>query len=505
MKSPGAQDTYLSRFIRGALQQAPATLFAAVFSLAVAALYTRMFTPEEYGVYSFVIAITGPVIVILTEWLAQSIGRFYNEYMRRGRLNDIWQLVTVFSTMLVTLTALGTLAGLGWAALTHRSLDLLLCGSAVAVVLLQGMSAVLLPVFLADFRANIYRRLTLGTTVTGTAVSLLLIALFGKHVAYLLTGQAIALLIFLTLTVRFSGWTFRWAHLRALTRTRHTAARYTRYGLPMMAWFLSASLLDVSDRYAIQSFRGAHEMGLYAVNYGLISGLAMLINVPVSLTLGPLLYEQWSKRDTVAVTATVKQMTTVYAAFALFFVGLIVVVERDLVNLLLGEEFRPGYVILVPVLIGRLLWGLSIIGQKSLELRERTNLMAWNAAAAAFCNVLLNLLLVPRYGYIAAAYTTLASYGLYVLLIARQTRTQIRWSIHPTPVVHALIASGVAAALTTLVLRWVGNTPLTGLLLGTAIFTVIFAALYGPTLPPVRASLYRLVRPSHRRSSPDVP
>jgi len=79
------QSTYIRRFIRGALQQAPATLFSAVFSLAVAALYTRMFTPEQYGVYSFVIAITGPLITVMTEWVAQPIGRFYNEYMRRDR------------------------------------------------------------------------------------------------------------------------------------------------------------------------------------------------------------------------------------------------------------------------------------------------------------------------------------------------------------------------------------------------------------------------------------
>lgn len=477
--------SYVKRFVRGALAQAPATLFSAIFSIAVAAFYTRIFTPEQYGVYSFALAITGPVITLLTEWIGQPIGRFYNEYSSRGRLSDLWQLITVLGTIFVVVIIFASSSIYIYFTLSDHLFDRLLYFSACLVVFFQGLSAILLPIFLASFRSEIYRRLTVGSAISGTLISVALIGTFGKNISFLLLGQSIALIASVIITLLLSGWKFNTKHFRASFRLRQTFVRFAKYGLPMMAWFFAASLLDISDRYAIQYFRGAKEMGLYSVNYGLISGLAMLINVPVSISLAPLVFEQWRNRDVLAVSATLKQMTTLYAVLACFFIGLIAVIGKDLVNLLLGEGFRVGYVILVPVLIGRVLWGVSIIGQKTLELQERTLTMALNGLTAAATNVVMNILLVPRFGYIAAAYTTLVSYGIYVALIWFQAKGSIQWSIDFYVLLKAGSSVFLSVIITILFLTLIKDS-LSSLILGTAIFSFFSILTFGVMYSPLR-------------------
>jgi O-antigen/teichoic acid export membrane protein len=116
------------------------------------------------------------------------------------------------------------------------------------------------------------------------------------------------------------------------------------------------------------------------------------------------------------------------------------------VDVLLGDEFRAGYVIHLPVAAGAVLWGASMLGHKSMEFAERTTLMLWDVLIAAVINVSLNLVLVPTFGYVAAAYTTLASYAVYVALIWWQARGLVPWDIPYRQVVLNVVAAIVSWA-----------------------------------------------------------
>ena len=49
------------------------------------------------------------------------------------------------------------------------------------------------------------------------------------------------------------------------------------------------------------------------------------------------------------------------------------------------------------------------------QFMKKTVGMAFGSALAAIINVALNMLFIPKYGYIAAAYTTLVSYGFLLV------------------------------------------------------------------------------------------
>ena len=90
------------------------------------------------------------------------------------------------------------------------------------------------------------------------------------------------------------------------------------------------------------------------------------------------------------------------------------------------------------------------------------------AVVAAVLNVILNLIFIPQYGYIAASYTTLVSYVLVVLLhwayCVRLTDIQVyKWQ---KLLVYAVIVSVAGSALGFVAEKWILRYAIVLLLLG---------------------------------------
>jgi O-antigen/teichoic acid export membrane protein len=134
-----------------------------------------------------------------------------------------------------------------------------------------------------------------------------------------------------------------------------------------------------------------------------------------------------------------------YYALVLCFVGLgwALLVEHAL-PWLAGPEFQAAYRITPWVVGGYVLGGLYFIPTNLLFWRRQTRVIPLVTVAAGAANIGLNLWLVPRYGAIAAAWSTLVAYGLLLALTW--------WSaerLHPFPYEYRRLGlmAGLALAL----------------------------------------------------------
>ena len=92
---------------------------------------------------------------------------------------------------------------------------------------------------------------------------------------------------------------------------------------------------------------------------------------------------------------------------------------------------------------------------------EKTNFIAMGTAGAAVMNIVLNAICIPRFGYVAAAYTTLATYLLYFAvhyLLARMIQKEYLF-VNKTVilcVIGILISVAVANVfMKQILIRWV--------------------------------------------------
>lgn len=431
-----------SGILRDALGYLPAMLVPSVVALASATVFTRLFEPDQYGRFTFALAIVGPMATLLSQWLAQPLERFLIEYRLSGELPTLHYVVRQALRAVVGIVLAGTVLGsltvfaAGWG----FDVWLLFTGAMLALVS-QTVTTVLLPMLSASFEIGAYRRFLVNAALASFFFSLLLVLLASRNVAWLMWGHALGLAVLVPSLVRRTGFAAPTAFTSADRAQASTILkRLLAFGVPMAVWHGAIVLLSISDRYVLEAFRGTGEQAIFSVNYNLIASIAALANVPVNIAAGPILYAAWAAGQRATVQDTIARMTELYAVVAIALIGGVAVVGEAFVRIVLSEHYHDGQLILVPVAVGVAIQGAANVGRKGLELHERTPALALCALSAAGLNIALNTVFVPTFGIIAAAYTTTISYLAYAILIGIATRHVLPWRV---PVTRILSLAGM--------------------------------------------------------------
>ena len=476
----------LRRFGLDSLGHFMASVISTVLGLASTYLFTRLFPPGAYGQYSLAVAIVAPMVVMVSEWAAQPVGRFYSEYRTSGKMMA-YRRVTITLGKYVVGLSLGAASLLVWSAVGSWGWGLSL--GAAANVFVDAVLSLVLPIILASFESSLYRRIQVVRAMLRLGIAIGLVHTLGTHPANLVWASVVAGLVVAPVILSSADLLTKpqpngdWANSvcdcsRAFQTDTDHVRRFVRYGAPMTGWFLALQLLAAGDRYVIQIYLGSEAVGVYSANYNLIASAAGLLSAPVTFAAFPIIMRMWADGRRQETGLAVRDMTGWYFVLGLGIVFGTCLIARDLVSVLLGPEFRSGYPILPPVMVGMVLWNASLLGQKTLEVREATLVMVAVAGMAALANLMLNLLFVPRYGMVAAAYTTAIGYAIYALGIWQASRgTDVPWQIPWYMLARSLVAGAIACGVVAVWTRQVEHSTLARLVQKGAGFTVLYLLL----------------------------
>jgi O-antigen/teichoic acid export membrane protein len=116
----------------------------------------------------------------------------------------------------------------------------------------------------------------------------------------------------------------------------------------------------------------------------------------------------------------------------------------ELVDVLGGSEFESADRAVPGIALGWLGWTVAVVLQTELAVSRRTGVIAVVTSVAAVVNVGANLLLIPPFGFVGAAWATALSFGLLAAIYAVYER---RLSPAPYPLgTLAVVAATVGAA-----------------------------------------------------------
>lgn len=189
------------------------------------------------------------------------------------------------------------------------------------------------------------------------------------------------------------------------------------------------------DIFLIGYFLTATEVGYYAAAVSL-SRFFWRVPQSMQMVTYPATSEYWSKGEHESLSKMIDKSMK-YSACILLITGLGVwFFAKDIVTFLFGDEFIYAVLPLQILLIGTVINGAtsrSIGG--SLAGAGRPGLGLIKASVTATVNVLLNLLLIPRFGIVGAAVATAISLalasGLGIFLIVRTLHVKIdfKWLV----------------------------------------------------------------------------
>jgi O-antigen/teichoic acid export membrane protein len=425
------------------LSYGPAQFVPFLVSLASTWVFTRLFSPSDYGLYSLIVAGTGLLIITLIQWFQQSILRFLPDAAQKGSLSCFLRDVSVLFLIIEGILSFATLVGLFLICfLAPRYSAIYLLGS--VLVLTGAAYAVFLTVFQARLDATGYGKYAVALPLLQFGLSLVIVWQLQRTVTGLIIGMAIAS----TVVVFLMGRELRIDQLLKGTRLqidRAILSKFVHYGVPMVAWFWLSQVLSVSDRFIIGHYRDTAEVGIYSSNYNLVLAGMRLLGGPFINAAHPLIMSAWSQRSSEnEVQRLISYMTRSFLLVAAPMIVLGTILSRDIVSLLLGRAYHEGYIVIPVVAIGFVAWYLGMYGHKGFELLGKTRVMTQLAAVCALVNVALNVILVPRYGYIAAAFTTTLSYALYPLLVHMWSQRYLPWVFPWLSALRILAASVVS-------------------------------------------------------------
>jgi O-antigen/teichoic acid export membrane protein len=191
--------------------------------------------------------------------------------------------------------------------------------------------------------------------------------------------------------------------------------RMIHYSFPLLIAGLSGSINDALDkvilRRVIGNETGLETVGEYGAGYKVAVLMALFIQM-FRFAAEPFFFER-AKHENAKET---------YAYVMKYFVIIMLVVFLGInlylsgIQFIIGSVFRESLIVVPIVSMGYLLYGIYINHSIWYKLNDLTRFGIYITLIGAIITILINVLLIPVYGYMASAWAHVASYGSMIIM-----------------------------------------------------------------------------------------
>ena len=192
-------------------------------------------------------------------------------------------------------------------------------------------------------------------------------------------------------------------------------AEYLKYalffGIPLIPHSMSDYILSFFDRLVINDIEGASSTGIYTMAYQ----VGMIINLVVvasNRSWQPIFYKEMEAGNYKKINVTANKYANTIYALAI----LLILFTREAYTVLVDAKFNDGMQLVPIIIVSYVILLLYTYYSHYSLYNKKTFLISISTLTAGVANILLNYWLIPIFGYIAAAYTTLVSYLLLFIL-----------------------------------------------------------------------------------------
>ena len=443
---------------------------------------TRYLSPGDVGVVDTLMSLTVVLVIVLRMGITMAFFRFYFDAEDDAARTTVVRTSFWFTMSMATLGLV-----VGWILAPQISHLLFTTDSKAnvvraALILLwaQMNYEQLTSLFRVEERSVSYVAATLANVIITVVATILLVAVWHKGAIGVIVGNFTG-----TLAVYFVLLGYRRFQL-GLEFNRPLFRQMQRFGLPLVPSGIALWVIDLSDRFFIVHIKGLTENGLYSVGVRISTALLLLL-IALRTAWPAFAYSIKSDDDAKRTYAFV----LTYVMYACCWLSLTLsLLAPWIVRLLTTPKFY-GASEVVPLLV---FGGTSFIAFNVMSIgigrAKRTQFNWVVTGVAAAVNIGLNFILIPPYGMMGAAVSTLVAY--LVMFFGMTIRAQ---QVFPVPYQwrRIALAAGVAVGLT--VLGKSLDVPLAGAVLLSAVYPLALLP-FGFYLPVELRRIRALVSPA---------
>lgn len=183
------------------------------------------------------------------------------------------------------------------------------------------------------------------------------------------------------------------------------------YCLPLIPHFLSTAFLQKIGQLFVDKYCGSEMSGIYALANSLAM-LMMVVNDALTKTLVPWTYEKLSEKKYKDINRPIILSLALIAIIDI----IMALTAPELVAIFADSSYAEA-IYAIPPLVAVCFFGFLYNTFANIEYYyKETKMVSMASIIAGIVIVVANILLVPRFGFIAAAYSSLISYVVYALM-----------------------------------------------------------------------------------------
>lgn len=375
-----------------------ANIFSKGFLLISMPILTRMLSPSDFGIITIFDSIYFTMTILFSFAVEESIKRFYFEKRR--------DFSYAAGSMFIAASLL-SMVFLAIILLFHDWLSNLFAVPAVVILFAGVLSflavpkGILMQLLNAQQESKKYSLLATIASFLNLSFTILFIYLL-KDNKYegRVYGQMVPAILFFVLAQIYIFRKFKF------TIRRRYLKYFFSYSLPLIPYRLSGLLLTYVDSMIIGKIVGMKETGLYSIAYRIGMGV-LILHTSISMAMEPkiMLLMNNYQENVKKINGYIEN-----AAKSLFFFGFVIsVFAKYILRVLVPEEYYDA-INIVPIII--LSYCFLFIYEQFTRINrfyKKTIINTTAMVISIIVNIILNIWLIPIFGYKIAAFTTLIS------------------------------------------------------------------------------------------------
>ena len=221
-------------------------------------------------------------------------------------------------------------------------------------------------------------------------------------------GRVIGLdFVYLLVAVCLIVWMFVGRKPKFKTKYVKTTLAFT---IPIIPHLLSQMVLTQCDLVMISYFCGSSKSGIYSMGHT-VGFLALTVMSQIMASWSPWVYRRMEDKEFKTIFDNSKLIVLVGAYIS---IGLLTI-STELIKIFLTDVYSPC-IYIVPTLVVAMFFQFIYIFVYDFQFfNKKAKSIAASSIVAAIFNLITNYIFIPKFGFLAAGFTTLASY--FVLLM----------------------------------------------------------------------------------------
>lgn len=362
----------------------------------------------EFSYFSTIIALS---MIVLTLGMDTALMRFFKDNPIKSVFSNSLNFILIFSGSLLFIIFIfsdffGNL-------LSDNPLSSILLSLSISIVFIEIINTISITYLRMVRKTKRFAATKVLMVLIGVILNYVFVKEFNMGPVGALSANLIATFIALLLYIDIIFKNYQFKIDPTLIK------EMVKYAIPTIPSVLAVVYLQFGDQLIIKNLLSNEQLAEYSTNYKLALPMMMFV-VMFEQAWKPFYMTNYQDQDANQIFKKVFTYFVLFSSliflFSAFFIEYIAVMPMFGGNFI-NDTYWAGFGIIPLILGGYFFFGLYNQFAVGFHIKKITHHLPQATISGAVLNILLNLFLIPKFGYWGAAYATISSYFLIALIL----------------------------------------------------------------------------------------